>query len=76
MSRFVLSLFVPHLSLFWCIGKAMFPDSGISFESPLTFLYLSEVNLNREASYTTLCCVSRASTQFTQPVHRIFRSNK
>ena len=32
---FVLSLFVPHLSLFWCLQKAVLPDCGVSWVSSL-----------------------------------------
>ena len=35
---FVLSFFVPHLTFFWCLGKAVFRDCGISWVSSLIFL--------------------------------------
>ena len=35
---FVLSLFVPHLSFFWCLGRAMVCDCGISWVSSHIFL--------------------------------------
>ena len=35
---FVLSLFVPHLPFFWCLGKAVLLDCGISRVSSLIFL--------------------------------------
>ena len=34
---FVLSLFVPHLLLFWCLGKAVLRDRGISWVSTYIF---------------------------------------
>ena len=37
---FVLSLFVPQLSFFWCLGKAVLRDWGISWISSLIFLKL------------------------------------
>ena len=33
-----LSLFVPHLSYFWCLRKAVLRDCGMSWISTLTFL--------------------------------------
>ena len=39
----VLSLFVPHLSFFWYLGKAIFCDCGISWVSSL-ISFLSVVN--------------------------------
>ena len=35
---FVLSLFVPHLSFFWCLRKAVLRDCGIPWLSSNTFL--------------------------------------
>ena len=36
---FVLSLFVPHLFFFWCLGMAVLPDSGISWVSTYIFAF-------------------------------------
>ena len=33
------SVFVPHLSFFWCLGKAVLRDCDISWESSLILLY-------------------------------------
>ena len=35
---FVLSLFVPRLSFFWCLGRAVHSECGISWVSSLMFL--------------------------------------
>ena len=40
---FVLSLFVPHLSFFWCLGKVVLRDSAISWVS--SHIHLIEVLL-------------------------------
>ena len=56
---FVLSLFVPHLSFFWCLGKAVLGDCGISRVSSLEFMLFSfvtkmsflMVKLNRGSLY-------------------------
>ena len=42
---FVLSLFVPHLSFFWCLEKAVLPDCGISWISSLIFFIYSFFNM-------------------------------
>ena len=42
---FTLSLFVPKLSFFWCLGKAVLTDCGISWVSSLICLKLSHMNL-------------------------------
>ena len=34
---FVLSLFDPHLSFYWCLGSAMLRDCGISWVSVIIF---------------------------------------
>ena len=36
---FVLSLFVPHHPFFWCLGRAMFRDYGISSLSSFMFFF-------------------------------------
>ena len=40
---FFLPLFVPHLSFFSCLGKAMLCDCGISWEVSLMFSYMTFV---------------------------------
>ena len=42
--EFVLSLFVPHLSFFWCLGKTVFRDCGIILVSSLVFLMYRKAN--------------------------------
>ena len=36
---FVLSLFVPHLSVFWCLGKALLRNYGAVLVSSLISFY-------------------------------------
>ena len=46
---FVLSLSVPHFSFLWCLGKAIFLDSGISWESSLiSFIYVSNLHIQTD----------------------------
>ena len=44
---FVLSLFIPRLSFFWCLGKAVLRDCSISWVSSLIFVYC-DVSLMRQ----------------------------
>ena len=50
---FVLSIFVPNLSFFWCLGKAVIRDCGISLVSSHIFgLYASkrcDLSLKRQS---------------------------
>ena len=41
---FVLSIFVPNLSFFWCLGKAVIRDCGISLISSHIFSVYMPIN--------------------------------
>ena len=55
---FVLSFFVPHLTFFWCLGKAVFRDCGISWVSSLIFLLngIHFIGLIKETGTLFCCC--------------------
>ena len=44
---FVLSLYVPHLSFFWCLGKAILPGCVIFLISSLIFVHSDVSFLSR-----------------------------
>ena len=50
---FVLSLFVPYLSFFWCLGKAVLRDYGISWVSSLIFLHCLHVTFFFSEKFVT-----------------------
>ena len=68
----VVSLFVPHLSIFWCLAKAVLRDYGISYVSSLIFLlifyrlfvfYYSRNYQNLDVFFLTQC----ANAKFPWP---------
>ena len=50
---FVLSLFVPYLFFFWCLGKAVLRDYRISWVSSLIFLHCLHVTFFFSEKFVT-----------------------
>ena len=62
---FVLSLFVPYLSFFWCLVKSLFPHGGISLVSSFIFFSIQVKFL-----YTgRVSCASKFSLYLTVNFH-------
>ena len=54
---FVLSLFVPHLSFFWCLGKAVLCVSY--FLGIFTYIFINEFYMLIASDKFTLCMLGK-----------------
>ena len=51
---FFWSLFVPHISFFWCLGKAVLRDFGLSWLSSLIFYHIVPLAVLKNVNRCTL----------------------